>query len=103
MIALLPKLHMKRHTSQFIIFGPKGSGGLALPHIYKVQGIDKLKLFVGHLRLHDRTGQLIQIDLSYVQLLTGTSKFFLNCDYSNFLWVEPGWFTSLWDFANQSN
>jgi len=101
-MALLPKLHLNRHTSRAIVHGPEEFGGLALPHLHTLQGVDKLKLFLGHLRLQDRTGHLIHIDMTYVQLLTGTSMLFLNQDPAKYEWVESGWLPSLWTFINRS-
>ena len=57
--AILPKMHTNRNTSRAIVHGPEAFGGMALPHLHTIQGIDKLKLFLGHLRLKDRTAQLI--------------------------------------------
>jgi hypothetical protein len=100
-MALLPKLHVNRNTSRTIIFGPERLGGLSLPHIYVVTNIDKLQLFLGHLRVKDRTGDLIHIDLSYLQLLSGSGTFVLNQDPSKCNWIEPGWIHSLWMFTSQ--
>jgi nucleoside-specific outer membrane channel protein Tsx len=36
-MALLPKLHMNRHTACSIIFGPTQFGGLAMPSLYGMQ------------------------------------------------------------------
>jgi hypothetical protein len=72
LMAILPKMHLNRNTSRAITHGPEEMGGLAIPHLYTIQGIDKIKLFVGHLRLQDRTAKLIHINLFYIQLLTGT-------------------------------
>ncbi len=80
--------------------GPFALGGLAIPHLHTVQGIDKLHLFSGHLRLEDDTGTLIVIDLGLVQLLICCSTFFLNEDPANFTWVESGWITSLRHFIH---
>jgi len=76
---------------------------MALPHMFTVQGIDKLHLFLGHIRLGTDTGKLIKIDLSYVQLLCGTSTFFMNKAYNNYTWVEWGWVTSLWSFLSHTS
>jgi hypothetical protein len=76
--ALLPKLHVNRNTSRSIVFGPERYGGLALPNLHTITSSYKLKLFLGHLRLNDRTGQLIHIDLTYIQLLSGIGTLFLN-------------------------
>jgi len=101
-MALLPKLHLNRHTSRAIIHGPEELGGLALPHLFTSQGIDKIKLFVGHLRIRDRTAKLIHIDLSYIQLILGIKEFFINLDHALYQWVEAGWITSLWEFVSTS-
>ncbi len=68
--AFLPKIHINRNTVRSIIFSPEELGGLAFPHIYMEQGISKLQLFLGHLRLQDKTGKLIEIGMTYIQLLT---------------------------------
>jgi hypothetical protein len=81
------------------VHGPFALGGLAIPHLDTVQGIDKLHMFLGHLRLEDETGQLIVIDLSVVQLVTGMPHFFMNEDPTDYHWVETGWLTSLWRFV----
>jgi hypothetical protein len=94
-LALLPKLHVNRHTTRSIIFGPEKYGGLALPNLYITQGVDKLHLFLGHLRLQDRTGNLIHIDQIYLQLLSGCGSFVLNCPANDFKWLEAGWLSSL--------
>jgi hypothetical protein len=99
--AILPKMHINRNTSIAIIHGPEELGGLALPHLHTIQGIDKLKLFVGHLRLNHRTAKLIYIDLTYIQIIPGIGEFFLNKDYTPYSWVEKGWLTSLWEFVSQ--
>ena len=101
--SLLPKLHVNRHTARSIIHGPQDYGGMRLPHPTTLQGIDKLQLFLGHLRLQDRTGALLQSDLSYLQLLTGSSSLCLNLPKQDYEWVEQGWLTSLWQFTNQAN
>jgi hypothetical protein len=101
--AALPKLHLNRNTARSIVHGPVTLGGMALPHLATVQGIDKLHLLLGHTRLEDDTGKLLQIDLSYVQLLSGASSLFLNKPYSDYRWIEWGWVTSLWSFLEDTN
>jgi len=38
--AILPKMHINRNTSRAIIHGPEELGGLALPHLHTIQGIE---------------------------------------------------------------
>ncbi|MFN9983654.1 MAG: hypothetical protein ACK53Y_27260, partial [bacterium] len=89
-----------RNTARSIIHGPAALGGLSLPHIHTLQGIDKLYLFLGHLRIRKRTAQLLPSDLSYLQLLTGSGSLCLNLSIADYQWVEKGWLTSLWDYVN---
>jgi hypothetical protein len=100
-MALLPKLHVNCHTARSIIFGGEKYGGLALPNPYITQGVDKLRLFLGHLRFQDRTGQLIFIDMSYIQLLLGIGTLFFNKDETQFKWGKTGWLQSLWSFTTR--
>jgi hypothetical protein len=101
--AVLPKMHVNRNTSHSIIFGPKTLGGLGLPHLYTYSNISKLQLFTGHLRLQDKTGKLIMIGLSHMQLLVGTGTLFLNEQYDKYSKEVPeGWLTSVWGFSSKA-
>jgi hypothetical protein len=73
-MALLPKLHLNRHTSRTIIFGPVDIGGLALPTLYGMQAYGQLRYFLGHIRLNDTTGHLILVSLAYLQLLSRVDR-----------------------------
>jgi hypothetical protein len=99
--ALLPKLHINRNTAWSIVFGSEIYGGLALPNLYIIQGVDKLRLFLGHLWMNDWTAQLIHIDMSFIQLLTGSGSLFINQDQKRFQWLEAGWLQSLWQFTSR--
>jgi len=101
--AVLPRMHINRNTARSIIHDPIILGGMAIPHLDTAQGIDKLHLCLGHLRLQDDIGSLIQIDQSYVQLISGSEKFIFNQDYKHFAWIEWGWVTSLWRFVSTTN
>lgn len=94
--ALLPKLHINRNMVRSIIYGPVILGGLSIPNLYTVQGLDKVQLFLGHIRLGDCTGKLLHINLTYVHLLSSSSHFFLNKHHDQYSWVETSWMTSLW-------
>lgn len=97
--AVLPKLHINRNTACSIVYGPHDLGGMGLPNIYTIQGIDKVHLFLGHLCFNDKTGILIQIALVIVQLLLGAPHLFLSMDRQHYKWFEGDWLTSLWDFT----
>jgi len=98
--ALLPKLHINRNTSRAIIHGPDCLGGMGIINLYTHQGIQKLTLFLGHTRIKDKTGKLLIIGLSYLQLLSGSGTFVLNLSYTTSgSWLKQGWLTSLWEFS----
>jgi hypothetical protein len=99
--ALLPKLHINRNTARAIIHGPEDYGGIGLPHLYTCQGLQKITLFLGHMRLQDKTGNLLVIGLSNLQLLSGSGMFVFNLPYTiSGTWIEHGWLSSLWEFSS---
>jgi len=49
--ALLPKLHMNRHTSHLILFSGPCYGGLHLSALSNDQGLGQLTLYLGHMKL----------------------------------------------------
>jgi hypothetical protein len=94
--AVLPKLHLNQHTARSIIFGPLEYGGLDLPNLYCIQGISQLRLFIGHLGLQDKTGKLMLISMSYVQLIIGSGESFLNKPFLKYhKWLDHNWLTTL--------
>jgi hypothetical protein len=56
--ALLPKLHLNRHTPRAVVFGPLQYAGLNLPELYTSQGLGQLRWLIGHLKLQDKVGHL---------------------------------------------
>jgi len=103
LMATLPKLKINRNTARAIIHGPRKLGGLQLKHVYCEQGNGQLRLFLGHLRNRDHTGELIIISLSYLQLLVGSTHLSLNLPYAKYAkWVERSWLTSLWEFLDRT-
>jgi len=102
--ALLPKLHLNRNMACSIIHGPALYGGRNIPHLYTSQGMQQLKILIGHLWAHDKTWKLLQISHGYLQLLIGISSDFLHSPYTVFHhWACPSWFTSVWLFMSQLN
>jgi hypothetical protein len=97
----LPKLHVNRNTARSIVFGPLQYGGIALPHLYTIQRY-QLNLFIGHLRKDDKTGQLIKISMSYIQLLVGSSISFLHLPFPKYTkWIESCWLTAIWQVLHR--
>jgi hypothetical protein len=58
-VALLPKLHLNRHSPHKVLIAGDKYGGLNLPNLYVDQGYGQLTLLIAHLKLEDDTGKLI--------------------------------------------
>jgi hypothetical protein len=100
--ALLPKMHLNRHTSHAIIFGELRYGGLNIPDLYTDQGYGQLKLLIGHLKLKDEIGDLILIAISHLQLHIGSGSPFFSLPYPHYSrWIENNWLASIWKHAHQ--
>jgi hypothetical protein len=100
--AVLPKMHVNRHTSRAIVFGPLELGGLNLPHVYTTQCIGQLQLLLGHVKMKDKTGTLIMISVSQLQLLVGSNNRFFHLPFPAYAkWIESGWLTSIWNFMHR--
>jgi hypothetical protein len=101
-LAALPsKMHLNHHTPHAVLFSESRLGGLSLPDLYTDQGHYQLKLLIGHLKLKDRNGDLINIDLSNVQLVTGAILPFFSLPYSRYAkWINWDWIVSIWKYTS---
>ncbi len=103
MAAVLPKLHVNRNTARSIVFGPAVLGGIGLPTVYSEQSFGQLAYFTGHISLADKTGKLLLVSLSYLQLISGCERPILQQSYKRYQkWVEPVWLMSLWAFLTKT-
>jgi hypothetical protein len=99
--ALLPKLHLNQHTPHAILFASTHFGGLQLPELYTDKGVGQLKLFFGHLKLQDDTGNLLLVLLSELQLHIGTAHPILSAPYAPYAKLtDQNWLTSLRKFLS---
>jgi hypothetical protein len=96
--ATLSKLHLNQHTAWSIIFGAACLGGLELPELYSSTRMGQLHLYVGHLHLRDKTSTFILIDISYNQLLVGSTTLFFNLPLPYSTTADGGWLISIWQF-----
>ncbi len=101
--AVLPKLHLNRNMARSIVFGPIKYGGLSIKTLFSIQSIGQLTLFTGHQQEKDKTATLLNISLSYTQLLAGTSASILSLPFNTYgVWLESCWLTSFWRFLQRS-
>jgi hypothetical protein len=103
-MAFLPKIHLNHNSARSIVYGPLQFGGLAIKTLYSIQSIGQLTLFVGHMRLRDKTCKLLRISLSYLQLTVGSTTSILNMPSTAYdSIVEKGWLQSFWAFLTRSD
>jgi len=102
-MAFLPKIHLNHNSARSIVYSPLQFGGLAIKTLYSIQSIGQLPLFVGHMRLRDKTCKLLRISLSYLQLTVGSTTSILNMPSTAYdSIVETGWLKSFWTFLTRS-
>jgi len=102
LMAVLPRLHINRNTARSIVHGPAALGGMSLPTIFSEQSSGQLLYFTGHISLGDKTGKLLIISLSYLQLLSGSTHPILTQPFTKYSkWIENTWLNSLWAFLSK--
>ena len=70
-----------------------------MTNLYVYQGIEKIKMYVGHIRLDSETGKLLQIEKSFLELESGRGKCPLaSPEICNDSWMPSTWITTLGSF-----
>jgi hypothetical protein len=101
--AILPKLHLNRHTPRAVLFSGPRYGGLSLPEEYMDMGCSQLRYFVGHLKLGDEVGKFILSLITHTQLQVGSSTPFFGLPFPNYAkWINNTWATSIWKYTHQA-
>ena len=99
---LLHAHKIQQNCARIVLYSTLNNAGLNVTHIYHLQGLEKLKFFVTHLRRGDTTGDLMKISLLYTQMEIGISNPFLRSDYSTHKeFITPTWITNLWNYCTK--
>ena len=77
-----------------IVFGPMKYGCMSWSTIMVVSIYEKLKLLIGSIRLQDTVGKLLQLQITWLQLVAGTSENFLQSKV-DVPYLPKGWITNL--------
>ena len=73
---LLHAYGIQRNLPKIVLFSTPNKAGLGIHHLYHIQGIAKLKLFLMHVRRNDTTGNLLKIAMDGTQFELGISTTF---------------------------
>jgi len=77
---LLPKLGLNRHFPRVVLYSPIDRGGCGIYDIKVEQLSMQMTNCNGHMRRNDDAGKLITSNLRMMQVIVGTSTFFMNLD-----------------------
>ena len=92
---------IQKNLPKIVLFSTTRKAGLGVQHIYHLQGIAKLKLFLMHMRRTDSTGNLLQIALDNIQLELGISSFSMSTNYYKYQHhLTKNWVTHLWQYLS---
>jgi len=101
--AILPKLHLNRHSPRAVLFAGPKYGGLSIPETYVDLGYGHLQYLVGHLKIGDDIGRMILSLITHTQLQIGSVTPFFQLQYSTYAkWIDSTWITDCWKFANRT-
>jgi len=75
---LLPKLGLNRHFPRVVLYSPIDRGGCGIYGIKVEQLSMQMTNYNGHMRRNDDAGKLITSNLRMMQVIVGTSTFFMN-------------------------
>ena len=101
--AILPKLHLNRHSPRAVLFAGPRYGGLRLPEYYTELGYSHLQYLVGHVKLGDNVGQMILSLITQTQLQVGSVMPLFHLPYPEYArWIDSTWITDVWKFTHRA-
>ncbi len=77
-----------------VVFGTTEYGGMSWASPHCILMVEQLKILIGSLRLRDTVGCLLEIQLKWLQLISGISTPVLECT-TCVPYLPPGWITAL--------
>ena len=101
---LLHAYGLQRNLPKIVLFSTTSKAGLGITHVYHLQGLEKIKLFLMHLRRNDTTGNLLHIAMENIKLELGIDEFFMTLDYYSYChFTTANWVTHLWQYLCDCN
>ena len=99
----LHALLVNQHYPHVVGFAEPEYLDLHLPSLSLHQGIEKFKLYMGHVRKQDRTAKLMKILKDQVELLIGKGRDPLEYpEDCELVWIPPSWLVGLGKFLHFS-
>ena len=91
----------QRNIAKIIVHSPEQYAGMAIHHIYDLQGHEKIKFLLMHVRKFDYTGKLMLMCFQWTQLWSGLETSFINHDFNEYGHLVPhSWLKHLWQYTD---
>jgi hypothetical protein len=101
--AILPKLHLNRHSPRAVFFAGPRYGGISFPEYYANLGYGHLQYLVGHIKIGDDIGQLLLSLVTQTQLQVGSITQCFHLSYPTYAkWNDSTWITDVWKFMHRA-
>ena len=98
---LLHSYRFQRNCSRTVLYMPIKYGGMGITHMYHLQGQEKLRFMLMHIRRNDDTGKLIRTSMAWSQLEAGLSTVIFDHSYYDIVhYLTPTWVTHLWQYIS---
>ena len=76
--ACLSKMNYNCNMPREVVYGPPSLFGIGMHDLYVEQGIKQVTALVGHLRQDSETGRMMQIEMQWCQVQSGTKSLLLS-------------------------
>jgi hypothetical protein len=97
LMVFLPKMGYNQHTARAVVYGPEECGGIGIKYLYVEQSIEQIKALIQHTRIESPLGDIMSINLDWVQLIAGIEKPIFE-DTRSLYHLEGEWFISIREF-----
>ena len=77
----LPAMGYRRTSARALVHGPLEMGGYNIPHLYAIQGSQKIIAIINHIRAQTELGKLLVLNLNWLQILVGRGKQLFSDNY----------------------
>ena len=98
----LPAMGWRRTSSRALVHGPLEYGGYDIPHLYALQGMQKLTTMINHIRANTELGQLFLTNINWIQLLSGRGVQFLSDNYK-IEYLPENWTLHIQSYMQECN
>jgi hypothetical protein len=96
-MVFLPKVGYNQHTARAVVYGPQECGGIGVKNLYVEQSVKQIKALIQHTRIKSPLGDIMSINLDWVQLIAGIQQPIFE-DTKSLYHLEGEWFISIREF-----